>query len=134
MHFHREKVVDVGGPDDGTGRKGGAVIRRGNAHRRTLLHLKSRKHVVASTGKPGEEQNRTGADGKDEILEVPLGTVARRAETGEIIGEVKYHGDTFVLTAGGRGGRGNAYFTTPTQQAPQHAQPGEPAIEEWIVL
>jgi len=134
LHFHREKFNPKGGPDGGDGGRGGSVILRGNEQLWTLLHLKYRKHVIAQDGKPGEAQNCTGASGKDEILEVPLGTVARRAETGEVIGEVKYHGDTFVLTAGGRGGRGNAYFTTPTQQAPQHAQPGEPAIEEWIVL
>lgn len=110
------------------------MILRGNEQLWTLLHLKYRKHVIAQEGKPGEAQNCTGASGKDEILEVPLGTVARRAETNEVIGEVKHHGESIVLTPGGRGGRGNAYFATPTQQAPQHAQPGEPGIEEWIVL
>src|SRR5690606_16346494 len=84
--------------------------------------------------KSGEAQNRTGAAGKDVILDVPLGTVARRAETGEVIGEIHRHGESFVLTPGGRGGKGNAFFATPTQQAPQYAQPGEPGIEEWIIL
>lgn len=110
------------------------MILRGNEQLWTLLHLKYRKHIIAEEGKPGEAQNCTGASGKDEILEVPLGTVARHAETGEVVGEIKHHGDWFVLTPGGRGGRGNAYFATPTQQAPQHAQPGESGIEEWIIL
>ncbi len=134
MHFHREKLVPLGGPDGGNGGKGGDVILRGNAQLWTLLHLKYRKHVIASPGKPGEEQNRTGADGKDEILEVPLGTVARRAETGEIICEINADGEEFVLTPGGRGGKGNAHFATATNQAPTYAQPGEPGREEWIVL
>ncbi len=134
MHFHREKLVPHGGPDGGNGGKGGDVILRGNAQLWTLLHLKYRKHVIATPGAPGEEQNRTGADGKDEILEVPLGTVARRAETGEILCEINEDGEEFVLTPGGRGGKGNAHFATPTNQAPTHAQPGEPGREEWIVL
>lgn len=134
LHFHREKFNPKGGPDGGDGGRGGSVILRGNEQLWTLLHLKYRKHIIAEEGKPGEAQNCTGASGKDEILEVPLGTVARHAETGEVVGEIKHHGDWFVLTPGGRGGRGNAYFATPTQQAPQHAQPGESGIEEWIIL
>jgi GTP-binding protein len=100
----------------------------------TLLHLKYRKHVLASNGNPGEEQDRTGADGKDEILEVPLGTVAKQAETGEVICEINEDGQEVIITPGGRGGKGNAYFATSTRQAPQFAQPGEPGVEEWIVL
>lgn len=134
LHFHREKFNPKGGPDGGDGGRGGSIILRGNAQLWTLLHLKYRKHVIAEDGKPGEAQNRTGASGKDEILEVPPGTIARRAETGEVLGEIKHHGDSFLLTPGGRGGRGNAFFATPTQQAPQHAQPGEPGVEEWIIL
>lgn len=133
-HFHREKLVPLGGPDGGNGGKGGDVVLRGNAQLWTLLHLKYRKHVIATPGAPGEEQDRTGADGKDEILEVPLGTVARRADTGEVICEINEDGEEFILTPGGRGGKGNAHFATPTNQAPHHAQPGEPGIEEWIIL
>ncbi len=96
--------------------------------------MKYRKHVLASNGNPGEEQDRTGADGKDEILEVPLGTVARQAETGEVICEINQDGQEVIITPGGRGGKGNAYFATSTRQAPQFAQPGEPGVEEWIVL
>lgn len=134
MHFHREKLVQHGGPDGGNGGKGGDVVLRGNAQLWTLLHLKYRKHVIATPGAPGEEQDRTGADGKDEILEVPLGTVARRADTNEIICEINQDGEEFILTPGGRGGKGNAHFATPTNQAPQYAQPGETGREEWIIL
>jgi GTP-binding protein len=134
LHFHREKFIPKGGPDGGDGGKGGSVILKGNSQLWTLLHLKYRKHVIASDGKPGEAQNRTGAAGKDEVIEVPLGTVARRVETGEVVCEITEDGQEYVLTPGGRGGKGNAFFVTPTHQAPQHAQPGEPGTEEWIVL
>lgn len=133
-HFHREKFIDKGGPDGGDGGRGGHVILRGNAQLWTLLHLKYRKHVIAEAGKSGEGQNMTGSFGKDEILEVPLGTVARRFETGELLCEINTDGQEVILTPGGRGGKGNAHFATSTNQAPQHAQPGEPGIEEWIVL
>jgi GTPase len=134
LHFHREKFIQKGGPDGGDGGRGGHVILRGNSQLWTLLHLKYRKHVLATNGNPGEEQDRTGADGKDEVLEVPLGTVARQAETGEIICEINDHGQEVIITPGGRGGKGNAYFATSTRQAPQFAQPGEPGVEEWIIL
>lgn len=134
LHFHREKFIAKGGPDGGDGGKGGSVILRGNAQLWTLLHLKYRKHVIASDGKPGEAQNCTGAAGEDEIIDVPLGTVARKAESGEIVCEITEDGQEYILTPGGRGGKGNAFFATSTHQAPQHAQPGEAGIEEWIVL
>jgi len=134
LHFHREKFIEKGGPDGGDGGKGGSVILRGNAQLWTLLHLKYRKHVIAESGKPGEGQNCTGAAGPDEILEVPLGTIAKRFETGEILGEIAADGQEIILTPGGRGGKGNAFFATSTNQAPQHAQPCEPGIEEWVVL
>ncbi len=133
-HFRREKYVPLGGPDGGDGGKGGDIRLRGNAQLWTLLHLKYRKHVIAEPGAPGEEQNRTGASGKDVILEVPLGTVARNADTGEIICEINHDGEEHVLTPGGRGGKGNAFFATPTNRAPDYAQPGEPGREEWIIL
>lgn len=134
LHFHREKFIQKGGPDGGDGGRGGNVILRGNSQLWTLLHLKYRKHVIASDGKAGEAQNCTGAAGKDEIVEVPLGTVAKKAETGEVVCEITEDGQEYVLTPGGRGGKGNAFFVTPTHQAPQYAQPGEPGIEEWIIL
>lgn len=134
LHFHRDKLSNKGGPDGGNGGRGGHIILRGNAQLWTLLHLKFRKHVIAEAGNGGEAQNRTGADGKDEIIEVPLGTVAKRADDGETICEINEDGQEIVLTPGGRGGKGNSYFATPTNQAPTHAQPGEPGIEEWIIL
>lgn len=134
LHFHREKFVPKGGPDGGDGGKGGSVILRGNAQLWTLLHLKYRKHVAAENGSGGEGQNRTGADGKDEIIEVPLGTVARDAENETVCCEINEDGQEFVLTPGGRGGKGNAHFATPTNQAPQIAQPGEPGMEHWVIL
>jgi GTP-binding protein len=99
-----------------------------------LLHLKYRKHVIATPGNRGEEQDRTGASGKDEILEVPLGTIARNAETDQVLFEITEDGKEYILTPGGRGGKGNAFFATSTNQAPQHAQPGEAGREEWIIL
>jgi GTP-binding protein len=134
LHFHREKFVPKGGPDGGDGGKGGSVVLKGNAQLWTLLHLKYRKHIFAGDGGIGEGQNRTGADASDEIIEVPLGTVARSAETGEFICEINSDGETFVLNPGGRGGKGNAHFATPTNQAPQHFQPGEPGTEAWVIL
>lgn len=134
LHFHREKFIQKGGPDGGDGGRGGHVILRGNKQLWTLLHLKYRKHVIAENGSPGEAQNCTGADGKDEILDVPLGTVAKRSDTGEVICEINEEGEEFVLSPGGRGGKGNTFFATSTNQAPHHAQPGEPGREEWIIL
>jgi GTPase len=134
LHFHREKFVQKGGPDGGDGGRGGHVILRGNAQLWTLLHLKYRKHVIASDGVAGQSQNMTGADGKDEILDVPLGTVAKYADTDTVICEIHDDGQEYILTPGGRGGRGNTFFATSTNQAPQHAQPGEAGKHEWVVL
>jgi GTP-binding protein len=134
LHFHREKFVQKGGPDGGDGGRGGSIILRGDSQMWTLLHLKYRKHIIAENGGNGEAQDMTGASAKDVIIDVPLGTVAKRAETGEILFEVNRDGEEFVLTPGGRGGKGNAFFATSTNQAPQHAQPGEPGKEEWIIL
>jgi GTPase len=134
LHFHREKFVPKGGPDGGDGGRGGHIILRGSSQLWTLLHLKYRKHIIAENGKPGESQNCTGAAGKDEIIEVPLGTVVRDAETSQVRFEITEDGQEYILTPGGRGGRGNLFFATSTKQAPTHAQPGEPGKEEWIVL
>jgi GTP-binding protein len=133
-HFHREKFIAMGGPDGGDGGRGGHVILKGNAQLWTLLHLKYRKHIRAEHGHAGEGQDRTGAFGKDEILEVPIGTVVRHAETGEVLCEINDDGKEVILFPGGRGGKGNAFFATATDQAPSHAQPGEPGREEWIIL
>jgi GTP-binding protein len=134
LHFHREKFVPKGGPDGGDGGRGGHIILKGNSQLWTLLHLKYRKHVRAENGHAGEGQNRTGAFGKDEILEGPLGTVAKNSETGNVLCEINEDGEEIILMPGGRGGKGNTFFATSTNQAPQHAQPGEPGQEEWIVL
>lgn len=134
MHFRREKHVPKGGPDGGDGGRGGHIILRGSSQLWTLLHLKYKKHVIAESGKGGEGGRRTGADGKDVILEVPLGTIAKDAETGEKRWEITEDGQEVILTKGGRGGLGNDHFKTSTNQAPHYAQPGETGIEEWIIL
>ncbi len=133
-HFRREKFVPKGGPDGGDGGRGGHVILRGNKQLWTLLHLKFRKHVIAGNGVSGSGARKKGPDGKDEILEVPLGTVAKVAETGEIRGEITEDGQEIILTRGGKGGLGNDHFKTSTNQAPHYAQPGESGIEEWVIL
>jgi len=134
VHFRREKHVPKGGPDGGDGGRGGHIILRGNSQHWTLLHLKYKKHVIAENGKGGEGGRRTGADGKDMILDVPLGTLAKDAETGEVRCEITEDGQEVVLTKGGRGGLGNDHFKSATNQAPHYAQPGEEGIEEWIIL
>lgn len=133
-HLHRDKKTAKGGPDGGDGGRGGHVILRGNSQLWTLLHLQFRKHVLAENGYNGGPEHSTGAQGKDDVLEVPLGTIARDAETGELKCEITEHGQEIVLTPGGRGGLGNAHFKSPTNQTPRYAQPGEPGIEEWVVL
>jgi GTPase len=134
VHFRREKHVPKGGPDGGDGGRGGHIILRGNSQLWTLLHLKFKKHVIAEDGKGGEGGRRKGRDGKDIVLEVPLGTVAKLAESKELLVEITEEGQEVVLTPGGRGGLGNENFKTATNQAPRYAQPGEPGIEEWIIL
>lgn len=134
VHLHRDKHTAKGGPDGGDGGKGGSIILRGNAQMWTLLHLKYRKHVIAAPGGNGEAALRKGADGKDEILEVPLGTVAKDAESGEVLFEITEDGQEMVLTPGGRGGLGNNHFKSSTRQTPRFAQPGEPGLEEWRIL
>ena len=134
MHFHRDKKTTKGGPDGGDGGHGGNIIVRGNAQLWTLLHLKYRKHVIAEPGAGGESALRSGKDGKDEILEVPLGTIARDAESEEFLFEITRDGEEHVLLPGGRGGMGNNHFKSATRQTPRYAQPGEGGLEEWKVL
>lgn len=133
-HFRREKHVPKGGPDGGNGGRGGHIILKGNSQLWTLLHLKYQKHVIAGDGKPGEGGKRSGAEGEDVILEVPLGTVARDFESGKKLFEITEDGEERILTEGGRGGLGNDNFKSATNQAPRYAQPGEPGKDEWIVL
>ncbi|MGF1636599.1 MAG: GTPase ObgE [Cyclobacteriaceae bacterium] len=134
VHFRREKYVPQGGPDGGNGGRGGHIILRGNSQMWTLLHLRYKKHVIATDGVAGYGHRSSGPSGKDVILDVPLGTIARDAESGELRAEITSEGQEVILTKGGRGGLGNAEFKTATVQAPTHAQPGEPGIEEWIIL
>ncbi len=134
LHFHRAKYIPKGGPDGGNGGKGGSIYIRGNRNVWTLLPLKYRKHVIAGEGKNGMYDNMTGADGEDVILDVPLGTVARDAESGEVHFEITEDGETRILVEGGRGGKGNAHFKSSTHQTPRFAQPGEEGKEEWKIL
>ncbi len=134
VHFHRDKFTAMGGPDGGNGGRGGHVILRGNKQFWTLIHLKYRKHVISAGGDNGSSGNSTGKQGKDEILEVPLGTVARDAETGELECEITEDGQEVILVPGGRGGLGNGNFKSSTLQSPQFAQPGEPGRNEWKIL
>ena len=133
-HFHRDRTTAKGGPDGGDGGRGGHVILSGNTQSWTLLNLKYRKHVIAEHGDPGSANLKTGKNGKDEILEVPLGTVAKDAETGEFICEITSDGEEIVLLQGGKGGLGNNHFKSSTNQAPKYAQPGESGKEEWKIL
>jgi GTPase len=134
MHFHRDRFTAKGGPDGGDGGRGGHVILRGNSNLWTLLHLKYRKHVIAADGGSGSSALKHGKNGKDEIIDVPLGTVARDAETGEILFEITKDGEEKILTKGGRGGLGNDHFKSSTSQAPRYAQPGEEGLTVWHVL
>ena len=133
-HFRREKFIPKGGPDGGDGGRGGHVILRGNDQMWTLLHLKYKRHIFAGNGVSGGAQQSTGADGSDIVIEVPLGTVARHAETGTMIFEITQNGEEKILVKGGRGGQGNVHFKSATNQTPRYAQPGEQGIEDWYVL
>ncbi|MBN9296700.1 MAG: GTPase ObgE [Filimonas sp.] len=133
-HFMRNKLTAMGGPDGGDGGRGGHIILKGNAQLWTLLHLRYYKNVLAENGENGSKNNCTGRDGKDIIIEVPLGTIARDEETGELEAEILEDGQEIVWMRGGRGGLGNSNFATPTNQAPDHAQPGEEGVEGWKML
>ncbi len=133
-HLHRDILTSKGGPDGGDGGRGGHIILIGSSQLWTLLHLKYRKHIIAENGFPGSSGQKSGRTGMDEILEVPLGTIARDAETGEILFEITKDGETKILTPGGRGGLGNWHFKTSTKQTPRFSQPGEPGKEKWMVL
>ena len=133
-HFRREKFVAFGGPDGGDGGRGAGIILRGNSQYWTLIHLKYKRHIFAEDGQAGSGARSSGRDGRDIIIDVPLGTVARDAETGEIVCEVTEDGQKAVLLAGGRGGLGNWHFKTATNQAPRYAQPGEEGREGTFVL
>jgi len=133
-HFMRNKFTAMGGPDGGDGGRGAHIILKGNSNLWTLLHLRYFKNVHAENGENGSGNNSTGRAGKDVIIEVPLGTIARDEETGNQEVEILEDGQEVVWISGGRGGMGNSNFATSTNQAPEHAQPGEPGIEGWKVL
>lgn len=133
-HLHREKYITKGGPDGGDGGRGGHVILRGNKQHWTLLHLKYKKHIKSGHGANGSKSESTGAQGIDRFLDVPLGTVAKDADTGEVLFEITEEGETRVLLAGGRGGKGNVHFKSSTFQTPRFAQPGEPSQERTCIL
>jgi len=133
-HFRREKYIPKGGPDGGDGGRGGHVIIRGNTQLWTLLHLKYQKHIKAGHGGDGSGNLKTGKDGEDKVIEVPLGTVARDGETGEFLFEITEDGEQKILQKGGRGGLGNDNFKSPTNQTPRYAQPGEDGREGWKIL
>ncbi len=133
-HLHRAKYITKGGPDGGDGGQGGHVILKGNSNLWTLLHLRYTKQINAESGKPGASQQKSGAAGKNAIIEVPLGTVAKDADTGEVMVEITEHNETVILLPGGRGGQGNTHFKSATRQTPRYSQPGEPGIEKEVVL
>ena len=133
-HLLRDKLTRKGGPDGGDGGRGGHIILKGNDQLWTLLHLKYSKHIFATHGEGGGASLKTGASGKDAYIEVPLGTVARDAETNEVLCEITNHGEEKILIRGGRGGQGNDHFKSPTNQTPRYAQPGEPGQEGWFIL
>ncbi|MCB0795559.1 MAG: GTPase ObgE [Flavobacteriales bacterium] len=133
-HMRREKYMPKGGPDGGDGGRGGHIILRGNSQLWTLLHLRYTKHVIAKPGEPGGRNQMSGASGEDVVIEVPLGTVVKDADTFEEVLEITSEGEEHVLLAGGRGGLGNQHFKTATRQAPRFAQPGEPGQERWFIL
>ena len=110
------------------------MIIEGNKQLWTLLHLRYKKHIIATEGKSGGKSEATGAQGKDEVIQVPLGTVVRDAETEEVLFEIIEDGQREILTEGGKGGWGNTRFKSPTNQTPRYAQPGEPGKEEWKTL
>lgn len=134
VSWRKEALVPMGGPDGGNGGRGGHIILRGNTQYWTLLDLRYRKHISAESGENGSGANKTGKSGKDQILDVPLGTIARNAETGEVIGEVVEDGQELILIKGGNGGRGNNMFKSATNQAPEYATPGGDAQEIIAIL
>jgi GTPase len=133
-HFLRNKLTSMGGPDGGDGGRGAHIILKGNAQLWTLLHLRYYKNILAEDGEDGSKSHSTGRFGKDIIIEVPLGTIAKNEETGETVAEILNDGQEIIIMRGGRGGLGNSNFKSATNQAPDYAQPGEDSVEGWMVL
>lgn len=134
VHFYRGPANPKGGPDGGDGGRGGHIILKADPQEWTLLSLRYTKHIYAEDGQGGRGGLKTGSDGGDVVVKVPLGTVARDAETGEVLLEITEPGEEKILFPGGRGGKGNNFFKTATHQTPRYAQPGEPCIEAWVIL
>ena len=134
VHLHRSRLTAKGGPDGGDGGRGGNVYLRGNDQMWTLLHLKYKRHIKAGRGGNGSSNNSFGDDGEDQYVEVPLGTVAKDAETGEVLFEITEHGEEVILRKGGLGGRGNSWFKNSVRQTPRYAQPGIEGEEGWNIL
>lgn len=132
--FRREKYEPNGGPAGGDGGRGGSVLLEGDSNLYTLLDLRYNRHHFAENGEAGAGNNRTGRSGQDIVLRVPLGTIVKQRDSGKILGEVCEAGERLALATGGRGGRGNAFFRSPTNRAPRHAQPGEEGVERNLAL
>ena len=133
-HFLRDRNTAKGGPDGGDGGRGGHIIVQGNDQMWTLLHLKYQKHLFAEHGGSGSGNKKIGKDGQSKTIQVPLGTVAKNAETGETLFEITEHQEEQILLEGGKGGRGNVHFKSPINQTPRYAQPGMDSLEGWFIL
>ena len=133
-HLRREKYIPKGGPDGGDGGDGGSIILRGNRNYWTLLHLRYQRHILAGHGEGGAKAQRSGKKGESKVIDVPCGTVAYDAHTGEYLCDITDDGQEVVLLKGGRGGQGNVHFKSATNQTPRYAQPGEPYQERWVIL
>ena len=133
-HLRREKYIPKGGPDGGDGGNGGSIYIRGNRHYWTLLHLRYNRHIIAPSGESGGGALKTGASGADVFIDVPCGTTVHDAQTGEFLLDITQDGKPVLLLPGGRGGKGNTFFKSPTNQTPRFSQPGEPAQERVILL
>lgn len=133
-HLRREKFVAFGGPDGGDGGRGGHIILKGNAQLWTLLHLRYKRHISATSGMAGGKSESTGANGEDVIVEVPLGTVVKDVETHEVLCEITEDGQEHILLKGGQGGLGNCHFKSATNQTPRYAQPGGEHLEGWFII
>jgi GTPase len=134
VSFRREKFVPKGGPDGGDGGKGGDVVLRADSHLSTLLDFRYKRRYSAERGEHGRGSDQKGRDGSDSVIRVPLGTVVRLADSGALVGDLVTHDQRVIAAHGGRGGRGNARFKSPTNQAPRHAEPGEPGEARWLAM
>ena len=134
VSFRREKFVPKGGPDGGDGGKGGDIVLQADRNLRTLLDFRYKQRYTAERGEHGRGKDQTGRDGSDCILRVPVGTIVCSVESGEVLADLTMHEQRFVAARGGRGGRGNTRFKSPTNQAPRHAEPGELGEARWLTL